>query len=74
MKLELITGYDGYDDLESQYFILCEFKDYDNNNIGLRKLRSHGKINHQYWSIEGRKGYEEWWVDILKEYDKSFNI
>ena len=70
MRLKLITD---DIDLNSQYNIIYEFIDYDNNNIGLRKVRNHGYINQQYWYIE-RKGYEEWWVDILKTYDKSFNI
>ena len=70
MRLKLIK-----DNINSNslYNIVYEFADYNNNNIGLRKVRNYGYINQQYWHIE-RKGYEEWWIDILKTYDKSFNI
>ena len=70
MKLELIRK--GIN-LGHSYSIVYEFNNYI-NTIGFRKIGSYGHINQQYWSIEGRKGYEEWWVDILKIYDKSFNI
>jgi hypothetical protein len=70
MRLELIRK--GIN-LGHSYSIVYEFNNY-NNTIGFRKIGSYGHINQQYWSIEGRKGYEEWWVDILKIYDKSFNI
>lgn len=73
MKLELIRHNEC---LSSSYSRLYEFEDYDNIDItiGYRKIGSYGHTNQQYWSIEGRKGYEEWWIDILKIYDKSFNI
>ena len=71
MRLELIRK--GIN-LGHSYSIVYEFNNYYYNTIGFRKIGSYGHINQQYWSIEGRKGYEEWWVDILKTYDKSFNI
>ena len=71
MKLELIRDNEC---LSSSYSRLYEFEDYNNNTIGFRKIGSYGHINRQYWSNGQRKGYEEWWVDILKIYDKSFNI
>ena len=70
MKLKLIKN---DIDLNSPYRIIYEFMDYDNNNIGLRKVRNHFYINQQYWHME-RKGYEEWWFSMLNVCDKSFNI
>ena len=73
MRLELITD-NNY--LNCSYNKVYQFEVYDNIEItiGYRKICSYGYTNQQYWSIEGRKGYEEWWVNILKTYDKSFNI